>query len=131
MTKKGMIEGIGARITEVRGHDSQGVFAAKIGVSLNAVSNYERGERIPTVETLAQIAKLSGKSIGWLVFGKDDKPVGKVDSRKLAMALRMVREERPGLSLDKEIAAALTIYNALIEGEGPALDEHPVLRKGA
>ena len=45
--------------------------AAKTGVSNMSISNYERGEREPSLEILTQLARLYEVSIDWLATGKE------------------------------------------------------------
>lgn len=45
--------------------------AAKTGISNMSISNYEREERDPSLETLATLAELYGVSIDWLVTGRE------------------------------------------------------------
>jgi transcriptional regulator with XRE-family HTH domain len=41
--------------------------ADEIGISYDAMGDYERGERLPRLETLAKMSKLFGVSIDWLL----------------------------------------------------------------
>ena len=45
--------------------------AKKTGISNMSISNYERGEREPSLEILTQLARLYEVSIDWLVTGKE------------------------------------------------------------
>ena len=53
--------------------------AKKTGISNMSISNYERGEREPSLEILAQLARLYEVSIDWLVTGKEWSGEGVVD----------------------------------------------------
>lgn len=55
---------------ELRGEETLGSFAKKIGVSAPAVQNYERG-RIPDAEVLMRVAWEFKKTIPWLLTGKE------------------------------------------------------------
>lgn len=46
---------------------TQQKLAKKIGVSLITIGRYERGERVPSIETAAKIAKALGCTIDELV----------------------------------------------------------------
>lgn len=52
---------------------SQGQFSALCGVPQQTLSNYERGERLPTAPSAAKIsAAIKATSTGWLLTGKRD-----------------------------------------------------------
>ena len=62
---------IGRRIRQLRGFDlNQGEFAKMLGISQAQLSKYERGENVPTLELLARLKALSGKSLDWIVDGE-------------------------------------------------------------
>lgn len=52
---------------------SQTEVAEKLGVSLNTISNYERGERTPDVKTLNELAKLYDVSVDYLIENEETK----------------------------------------------------------
>jgi transcriptional regulator with XRE-family HTH domain len=63
---------IGQRIREIRGfYMRQEEFAKKIGVSQGHLSRIERGEKEIGAQILLNIARVCGKSIEWLLIGKD------------------------------------------------------------
>jgi transcriptional regulator with XRE-family HTH domain len=63
---------IGQRIREVRGfHRTQGEFARAIGVSQGHLSHIERGEKEIGAEILLRISRDFGKSMEWLLTGKE------------------------------------------------------------
>ena len=63
---------IGQRVRELRGfYVKQGEFAKSIGVSQGHLSRIERGEKEMGAQILLNIAKVSGKSIEWLLTGHD------------------------------------------------------------
>ena len=45
--------------------------AVRVGVHEVTVSNWERGEREPDLETIARIAAVVGRPDGWIAFGED------------------------------------------------------------
>lgn len=51
---------------------TQSEVAEKLNVSFQAVSLWERGETMPEVEKLMEIAELYGVTIDWLLRGKED-----------------------------------------------------------
>lgn len=71
-----MINGLGERIKEQRELKrlSQKGLADKIGVSASVVSNYEKGERSPSLESLLSLARTFQCSTDYLLgFEKLDK----------------------------------------------------------
>jgi DNA-binding XRE family transcriptional regulator len=64
---------IAHRIREIRGFDStQAEFAKKLGMGQQQLSALETGRSSPTLEVLVKLADISGKSLDWIVFGKDE-----------------------------------------------------------
>jgi transcriptional regulator with XRE-family HTH domain len=61
---------------------TQAKFGEQFGVKGVAVSQWERGETIPSVEVLTQIADYANESIDWL-FGRDTSPLKKDEHRLL------------------------------------------------
>ena len=53
--------------------------AAKTGISNMSISNYEREEREPSLETLARLAELYAVSIDWLATGREWTGAGVAD----------------------------------------------------
>ena len=64
-----MIQGLGERLTEQRvlRKLSQKEVAAAVDVSVSIISNYEHGERTPSVETLMALAGLYRCSTDYLL----------------------------------------------------------------
>lgn len=63
---------VGGRLRELRGfYMTQAKFAKRIGVSQGFYSYAERGEKEVGAETLLRIADEFGKSIEWLLTGKE------------------------------------------------------------
>lgn len=64
-----MVQGLGNRLTEQRvlRKLSQKEVAAAIKVSVSVISNYEHGERTPSVETLMALAGLYRCSVDYLL----------------------------------------------------------------
>lgn len=73
----------GARLRQARqaANDGTGLgqseLAARIGVTQGAISDYERGRRQPNLDLLAEIGRVLGVSVDWLLTGavtKNDSP---------------------------------------------------------
>jgi len=65
-------EEVGRRIRQLRGFDmTQREFAKRIGVSQSYLSAIEHGRNEAGAEVLLAISRECGKSIEWLLTGKD------------------------------------------------------------
>ena len=65
-------KGIARRIREIRGFDhNQGEFAKMLGFSQAQLSKYESGQNTPTIEILLKLKEFSGRSIDWIITGKE------------------------------------------------------------
>jgi len=64
-------KGVGLRLKHLRGSKTQGEFAKEIGVSQGYLSYLERGEKEIGPEILLRLSRQSGKSIEWLLTGKE------------------------------------------------------------
>jgi transcriptional regulator with XRE-family HTH domain len=63
---------VGRRIREIRGFDfNQAEFALELGVSQGQLSRYEQGSSEIGAAVLLRLARVSGKSIEWLLTGRD------------------------------------------------------------
>jgi transcriptional regulator with XRE-family HTH domain len=63
---------IGRRIRELRGFDmTQTEFARRIRVAQSYLSALERGEKEPGAAVLLAISREFGKSVDWLLTGKE------------------------------------------------------------
>lgn len=63
---------VGRRIREMRGFDmTQEDFAERIGISQNYLSTMERGKVEIGAEILLRISQEFGKSVEWLLMGKE------------------------------------------------------------
>ena len=64
-----MVQGLGERLMEQRvlRKLSQKEVASAVGVSVSVISNYEHGERTPSVETLMLLAGLYRCSVDYLL----------------------------------------------------------------
>jgi len=63
---------VGRRVRELRGFDvNQAEFANEIGVSQGQLSRYEKGASEIGAAVLLRLARKSGRTIEWLLTGKD------------------------------------------------------------
>jgi len=63
---------VGRRIRELRGFDiSQTEFAIELGISQGQLSRYEQGSSEIGAEVLLRLAHKSGKTVEWVLTGKD------------------------------------------------------------
>jgi transcriptional regulator with XRE-family HTH domain len=63
---------VGRRVRELRGFDIvQAEFARDLGISQGQLSRYEQGKSEIGAETLLRLARRSGRTIEWLLTGKD------------------------------------------------------------
>ena len=59
---------IGDRLKELRGDKTLDTVASDLGVTGMAISNWERGERIPNDEMKVRIAQYYNRSVSFLFF---------------------------------------------------------------
>jgi transcriptional regulator with XRE-family HTH domain len=63
---------VGRRLRELRGFEiAQTQFARAIGISQGQLSRYEKGRSEIGAEILLRLSRRSGKTIEWLLTGKD------------------------------------------------------------
>lgn len=63
---------VGRRVRALRGFDrNQAQFALELGVSQGQLSKYEQGASEIGAAVLLRLARKSGKTIEWLLTGKD------------------------------------------------------------
>jgi transcriptional regulator with XRE-family HTH domain len=66
------LQAIGRRIREIRGFAlTQTEFGRLLGIAQTQLSRYERGENLPTTEVLLKLKGHSGRSIDWILTGKE------------------------------------------------------------
>jgi len=61
-------DAIGQRLKALRGEDTQNNVATALGITAAAVSQYERGERVPNDDLKIAYAKLYGKTVDEIFF---------------------------------------------------------------
>lgn len=77
---------VGERIRELRGEMQQAELAEKLGIHKNTMTNYERGERFPDVNTLLKILEVfPGTNPGWLLTGEGSKKKTEPDKEGFVM----------------------------------------------
>ena len=63
---------VGRRVRELRGFDvHQAEFARELSISQGQLSRYEQGRSEIGAEVFLRLARKSGKTIEWLLTGKD------------------------------------------------------------
>jgi transcriptional regulator with XRE-family HTH domain len=63
---------VGRRVRELRGFEIvQAQFARELGISQGQLSRYEKGRSEIGAEVLLRLARRSGKTVEWLLTGKD------------------------------------------------------------
>jgi transcriptional regulator with XRE-family HTH domain len=63
---------VGRRLRELRGFDiTQADFARQLGISQGQLSRYEKGKSEIGAEVLLRISSRFGKSMEWVLTGKD------------------------------------------------------------
>jgi transcriptional regulator with XRE-family HTH domain len=63
---------VGRRVREIRGFEvNQAEFARELGVSQGQLSRYEQGSSEIGAAVLLRLARASGKTIEWLLTGRD------------------------------------------------------------
>ncbi|CAI9400724.1 hypothetical protein ANOBCDAF_00547 [Pleomorphomonas sp. T1.2MG-36] len=89
------LRAIGTRIREARGETTQEVFAAMIGVTRSALTNYEAGRRLPNDIVLRKISEVSGKSAPYILFGNTITPFEEY-KRDINQLIMEKSQKRPG-----------------------------------
>jgi transcriptional regulator with XRE-family HTH domain len=65
-------DAVGRRVRELRGFDvNQAEFARELRISQGQLSRYEQGSSEIGAEVLIRLARKSGKTIEWLLTGKN------------------------------------------------------------
>ena len=68
---------IGRRLRDLRGEKPREAIALEIGVTANAITNYENGVRVPTDDLKMKLAKYFGKTVQEIFY--DGLPEGPDD----------------------------------------------------
>jgi transcriptional regulator with XRE-family HTH domain len=68
------LKGVGRRIREIRGFDlTQSEFGGILGITQAQLSKYELGLSSPTPDILVRLKVYSGRTVDWILTGKDSK----------------------------------------------------------
>ncbi len=66
------LRAIGRRIRQIRGADmNQTQFGTMCGIGQGQLSKYELGLSVPTLDFLLKLKAYSGRSLDWIVSGKE------------------------------------------------------------
>lgn len=76
------INRFGERLKEAMNGMSNNAFAKQCGWSEKVIRNYLNGESYPSLDRLAVIANVSGRSIGWLASGEIDESSDNVTNKE-------------------------------------------------
>ena len=66
------LRAIGERLCEVRGAKTKAEFAAALGLHVNTLSNYEKGERAMDVLLILKLVEVYNVNPSWLITGEND-----------------------------------------------------------
>lgn len=114
------IEGIGERITHIRGGLSQAAFAEMLGVHKNSLGNYERENRTPDAVFLAKLVA-KGYDANWVLTGEG--------SAKRGSNAALQEPDHQLVNLEEEFAL-IPGYNVQVAaGHGRIADEESPSRE--
>jgi DNA-binding transcriptional regulator YiaG len=88
------LQAIGERLREVRGAKTKAEFAAALGLHVNSLSNYEKGERAIDATVILSLVEVYNVNPSWLITGEND---AGADGSKQAL-LKVVEIVRPWLN---------------------------------
>ncbi|EOG2833199.1 helix-turn-helix domain-containing protein [Salmonella enterica] len=66
------INSFSKRLREGIGNESVRSFAKRCGLSDTAIRAYLSGKSLPTIDNLATIASITGRSVSWLIYGIEE-----------------------------------------------------------
>lgn len=66
------LRAIGERLQQVRGTKTKAEFAAALGLHVNSLSNYEKGERAMDALLILKLVEVYNVNPSWLIMGKSD-----------------------------------------------------------
>jgi len=55
-------------VRNARGWDKQDYFAAQLGISQSYLCNIEKGRRLPSIQTLKRLSKITKKPLSYLIL---------------------------------------------------------------
>ncbi|GAA5099126.1 helix-turn-helix domain-containing protein [Wohlfahrtiimonas larvae] len=116
------MESIGKRLKEIRENlgMNQTVFGAIGGVGQKAQINYEKGERSPSAEYLANLSKVPTVDIQYIVTGNRSSHALSDSEQELLGALRSIDADIRAMA----IAAALSVIKSGKAQESKTINQH-------
>jgi SOS-response transcriptional repressor LexA len=124
---------VGKRIGALRGKDSLAAFGARLGVAHTTIKRYEEGAMLPSADVLMRISSLFGKSVSWLMTGKEDATsrswnMGKEDatSRSGEMGEALTRPEVP-VRLPEDEYFSVPLVNGEIAAGEPIITSEDII----
>ena len=103
---------VGKRIRTLRGDDTLSGFGKRVGVSHTTIKRYEEGLMLPSADLLMRISNLFGKSVSWLMTGKEEitSSVGEKDES-------LIRPEVPTSLPEDEYFSVPLVRGEIAAGE--------------
>jgi transcriptional regulator with XRE-family HTH domain len=131
---------LGDRLVQLREGKTRAEFAELIGVHVNTLGGYERGERSPDLEFLTLLRSKTGVNINWLALGDgtafegQEKRAPTIDTELFDAISKVVRSLHDNakikLPLQATNAETLRHYNAIAEQMMSGSEGEKALRLG-
>ena len=100
-----MVSGDLLREARLRAGLTQAELAERVGTARSQISRYERGEVLPSLETLRRLIRACGLELGLRIFNAD---LEEHDATLIAQTLPLTPEER----VDRALRAVKHVYAA-------------------
>ena len=100
-----MVSGDLLREARLRAGLTQGELAERVGTARSQISRYERGDVLPSLETLRRLIRACGLELGFRIFNAD---LEDHDTTLIGQTLSLTTEER----VDRAVRAVKHIYAA-------------------
>ena len=100
-----MVSGDLLREARLRADLTQGELAERAGTARSQISRYERGDVLPSLETLRRLVRACGLELGFRIFDAD---LEDHDATLIAQTLPLTPEER----VDRALRAIRHVYAA-------------------
>jgi hypothetical protein len=91
-----MVSGDLLREARLRAGLTQGELAGRVGTARSQISRYERGDVLPSLETLRRLIRACGLELGFRLFNAD---LEEHDATLIAQTLSLTPEERVARAL--------------------------------
>lgn len=113
---------VGKRLVALRGGASQRAFATELGIAVNTLGRYERGERLPDGEVLVKLRE-RGADLNWLLTGASIATVDTAFSERVQepIAVKQWHDEK---GIEARVKQAQEETAHLMHLCYQALDEH-------